>query len=206
MVISYYGNEFFRVQFGDIVVAINPASKEILGKTVKFGADIAVLGSLGSELGALDQVRYAGKDPFVIDSPGEYEIKGVVVKGWPAQRSDRASNHSIIYMLELEGMNLCFLSGLSNPAISPGALQELSEVDILFVPIGGGDVLDSASAYKLAVSLEPHLVIPSHYDEKSLKLFLKEAGAEGIKSVDKLTVKKRDLQNKEVEAVVLRAL
>ena len=51
-------------------------------------------------------------------------------------------------------------------------------VDILFVPIGGDGVLDPAQAYKLAVSLEPKLIIQMHYgdvgDKNALKTFLKE--------------------------------
>jgi hypothetical protein len=48
-------------------------------------------------------------------------------------------------------------------------------------------------------------VIPVLYDDKSLKVFLKEAGSEDVKSVDKLTLKPRDLAGKESETVVLAA-
>ena len=44
-----------------------------------------------------------------------------------------------------------------------------------------------------------------HYDDKSLKAFLKEAGAEGTKAEEKLTVKKKDLDGKQCEVVVLGA-
>ncbi|KKR65419.1 MAG: hypothetical protein UU06_C0019G0014, partial [Parcubacteria group bacterium GW2011_GWB1_40_5] len=52
--------------------------------------------------------------------------------------------------------------------------------------------------------------IPSHHGDvgvnNSLKMFLKEAGEEGIKPVDKLTIKKKDLEGKEGEVVVLEAV
>src|SRR3989338_488837 len=71
---------------------------------------------------------------------------------------------------------------------------------------GQGDgVLGHAAAYKLAVQLEPKVIVPMHYDEKSLKAFLKEAGAEGTKAEEKLTIKKKDLEGKEAEVVVLSA-
>ena len=47
-------------------------------------------------------------------------------------------------------------------------------------------------------------VPPVGYDEKSLKLFLKEAGAEGVKPEEKLTLKKKDVAGKENEVVVLK--
>ena len=84
-------------------------------------------------------------------------------------------------------------------------------IDILFVPIGGtsngGGVLDPATAHKLAVQFEPKLIVPSHYGEvgeaNALKKFLKEAGEESVKPIDKLTIKKKDLEGKEGDVVVL---
>jgi L-ascorbate metabolism protein UlaG (beta-lactamase superfamily) len=75
--------------------------------------------------------------------------------------------------------------------------------DILITPVGGEGTLSAAEAEKLAVKLEAKIVIPILYDDKSLKTFLKEAGAEGTKAVDKLTIKPRDLAGKQGEVVVL---
>jgi L-ascorbate metabolism protein UlaG (beta-lactamase superfamily) len=69
--------------------------------------------------------------------------------------------------------------------------------------VGGEGTLSAAEAEKLAVKLEAKIVIPILYDDKSLKTFLKEAGAEGTKAVDKLTIKPRDLAGKQGEVVVL---
>jgi hypothetical protein len=206
MVITHYGFEFFRVQFGDIVMAINPISKELSEKSVRFGADIAVIGSFLPEHSGVEQVRFGGKEPFVIDSPGEYETKGVVVKGWYAPLKDSTQQRRVIYMVELEGMNLCFLTGLCDTNIPREIMEELSEVDVLFVPFGEEGLLSPALAYKLAVGLEPKIIIPARYNESSLKLFLKEAGALDLKPIEKLTIRKRDLVDKEAEVVVIKAI
>ncbi len=84
MVITYYGGDCFKVQFGDTVVAVNPIGKDSSLKAVRFGADIALVGAHDPDYNGIEQVRSAVKEPFVIDGPGEYEIKGVVVKGYPA--------------------------------------------------------------------------------------------------------------------------
>ncbi len=103
-------------------------------------------------------------------------------------------------------MNLGFLGALSDHNLSPEAKEALDGIDVLFVPIGAGEVLDPAIAHKLSVQFGAKLVIPSHYDigdKNSLKTFLKEAGEESSKPVDKLTLKKKDLEGKDGEVVVL---
>jgi len=79
----------------------------------------------------------------------------------------------------------------------------LGDIDILFVPIGGGDVLEVPQASKLAVKLEARLVIPMHYDKNALEAFLKEEGVPGQKAEDKLTIKKKDVSVMEGEVRVL---
>ena len=82
----------------------------------------------------------------------------------------------------------------------------MEAVDVLFVPIGGQGALNASQAYKLAVSIGPKIIIPVHYgnigDADALKAFLKEAG-ENPKPEAKLTLKKKDLEGKDADVVVL---
>ena len=87
--------------------------------------------------------------------------------------------------------------------ISTETRGEIGSPDILFVPIGNNDLLDPAEAYKLAVSLEPKIIIPMDYDEKTLKAFLKEGGQDKVAPIDKLTLKAKDIVGREGEIVVL---
>jgi L-ascorbate metabolism protein UlaG (beta-lactamase superfamily) len=95
---------------------------------------------------------------------------------------------------------------VNTPVLPKESDEAIEEVDILFVPIGGDGVLDPASAYKLAVSIGPKIIIPIHYGEigskDALKQFLKEAG-ENPTPVPKLTLKKKDLEGKDADVVVL---
>ena len=101
---------------------------------------------------------------------------------------------------------MCFLGVLDSEKLPPETIEELDEIDVLFVPIGGEGVLAPAAAYKLAVSLEPKIIIPTHYGDvgakDALKVFLKEAG-ESPKAEEKLTLKKKDLEGKEADIIVL---
>jgi hypothetical protein len=59
------------------------------------------------------------------------------------------------------------------------------------------------------VQFEPKHIIPSHFDsgkKDTLKQFLKEAGAENVSPVDKLTIKRKDIEGKEGDVVVLQVI
>jgi L-ascorbate metabolism protein UlaG (beta-lactamase superfamily) len=211
MVITYHGLEFFKLQLGDLTVAFNPPSKESKFKAPRFGADIVLISMNDVDMNGGDQLSYGERAPFVITGPGEYEVKDVFIKGLEdfsarEAKDERAIN--TIYSLSLDSMNLCFLGALSSKELPAQTIEALDNIDILFVPIGGSGVLNAADAYKLAVSLEPKLIIPMHYidsDKSALKTFLKEAGEE-VKPVDKLTIKKKDLEGKEGDVIVLQAV
>lgn len=204
MIITYYGAEFFKVQFGDITLAFNPISKDSKLKPSRFGADIVFVSAHHPDFNGIDQVTHGEKKPFVVSGPGEYEVKGVFIKGLPAtSKHDGKDLINTIYTVSLENMNICFLGAL-NADIKNETVEALDEVDILFVPIGGEGVLESAKAYKLAVSLEPKIIIPMQYNEAHLKAFLKEAG-ENPKPETKLTLKRKDLEGKEGDVFVLES-
>ena len=208
MVISYAGGECFKVSKGDLTLSFNPPAKESKLASAKFGADIALVSLDHPDFNGSENAAFGERQPFVIEGPGEYEIKDVAVRGFGVpsgyglDKSD-LSKINTIYSVALEGMNLCFLGALGNAELPTSAKSELDGIDVLFLPVGGSDVLGHAAAYKLAVQLEPKVIIPMHYDAASLKAFLKEAGAEGTKPEEKLTIKKKDLDGKEAEVVVL---
>jgi L-ascorbate metabolism protein UlaG (beta-lactamase superfamily) len=211
MVINYLGGECFKVSFGDITLAFNPASKDSSVKTAKFGSDIVLVSLNNPDFNGIENAQFGERAPFIVAGPGEYEIKEITVKGFASKSGYGAKGSetylNTVYFVTLEGMNLCFLGALGTADLPQEAKEELEDVDILFTPIGGSGVLDHAESYKLAVKLEPHVIIPMHYGDMggkdALKSFLKEAGAESVKPIDKLTLKKKDLDGKQAEVVVL---
>jgi len=199
MIITQHGLEYFKVQFGNTVVAFNPVSKESDSKTTKFGADIAISSLHHQNFNGFESVTHGNKEPFRVSGPGEYEVQEVFIKGLPT-KTEYGGQEKIntIYTVELEGMHMCFL-GVLNSADIPAKVKE--EIDGV-----AGEVLDPASAYKLAVNFEPSVIVPMHFEEggKEIKTFLKEGGQEGEKAIDKLTVKKKDLADKEASIVLLK--
>lgn len=205
MVITYHGGQCFKVTFGDTTLAFDPISKKSKLSPVKFGSDFAFISLNHPNFNGIDQVAHGNKEPFVVSGPGEYEFGHVTARGYGVKTVyEKVDRYNTIYQVRLEEMNLLFLGALGSVDIDPKILGDIGDVDVLFLPIGGGDVLDVPQAYKLAVKLEAKVIIPMHYDANALKAFLKEAGIEGQKAVDKLTLKKKDLLVMEGEVVVLK--
>ena len=211
MIITYQGVEFFKVQFGDTILAFNPISKESKFKPTRFFADVALVTANHPDFNGVENLSYNGKDPLVISGPGEYETKGVFIKGFQSKTNYGGKEKiNTVYTVVLEGMTLCFLGAVVDEKLSPEFMEAIEDIDVLFLPIGDGGTLDAVKANKLAVTLEPKIIIPMHYGDvgvaNSLKKFLKEAGEESAKPTDKLTLKKKDLEGKEGEVVILEAV
>lgn len=207
MVITHHGAEFFKVSFGDTTLAFNPISKDSKLTGTRFGSDIALVSLNDPDTNGVDQVAHGERQPFAVMGPGEYEVNDITIKGFPSVSNyKKAKRINTVYSVTLEGMNLAFLGALGSPELSQEALEEFDDIDILFLPIGGEGVLDAAGAAKLATKLEPRLVIPMHFgnvgEKDALKKFLKEEG-EHVMPTDKLTIKKKDLEGKEGDIVVL---
>lgn len=207
MIITYNGGQCIKASFGDTTIAFNPAAKTSKNfETTKFGADIAFISMKHPDFNGREQVAHGTKQPFIVDGPGEYEVGDVTARGWGVLSTyDGGEYWNTIYQVQMEGMNLLFLGALSSPDIDPKILGELGDIDIIFLPIGGGDVLEVPEASKLAVKLEAKLIIPMHYDKKTLEAFLKEEGVQNVVAQDKLTIKKKDVSVMEGEIVVLGA-
>ncbi|OJI06965.1 MAG: hypothetical protein COX02_00235 [Candidatus Vogelbacteria bacterium CG22_combo_CG10-13_8_21_14_all_37_9] len=204
MIVSYFGQAFIKVQLGDLTLAFNPISKEADLKLSRFGADIAFVSSEVPEANGVESVTYANKTPFVINGPGEYEREGIFVRGFASEGEGASQN--TIYTLTIDNISICHLGLLKNPNLPTETVEELGSIDLLFVPIGDGPVLSPKEAAKLATSLEPKMIVPIMIDlddGTALKNFLKEVNGE-VKPIDKLTIKRKDLESKE-EVVVLKA-
>lgn len=207
MIITYFGKQFFKIGQGELVLAFNPVSKNSkTGINSRFGADIALVSVNHSDYNGVEQLSHGEREPFVIHGPGDYEIREIFFKGVMSE-TEIGGKHLIntVYIFTLDGINVAFLGALGNAEIAKDSREAINSPDILFVPIGGEGMLDPKSAAKIASSLEPKLVIPMDYDEKSLKAFLKEMGEEDAEVSDKLTLKRKDLEGKEGEVVVLKA-
>jgi len=206
MIITYLGKQFFKIGQGSLTVAFNPISKDSKSSISpsRFGSDMALSTINHPDYNGFDMVSHGDTVPFEISSPGDYEIKDIFIKGIMTNTEISGKKYiNTIYSLSIENISLCFLGAISDEKLSSGVRSQIGSPDILFVPIGNESLLTPAQAYKLAVTLEPKVIIPMDYDEKTLKVFLKEAGQEKVTPIEKLTIKAKELIGREGEVVVL---
>jgi L-ascorbate metabolism protein UlaG (beta-lactamase superfamily) len=207
MIITHFGREHFKLQVGDLVFAINPISKDGRGKVAKYGADVTLVTTRHPDYNGADQTEHGGKVPFVISGPGEYEVKDTFIKGFGTttklqEGKKEVEYQNTSYVFTFDGIRITFLGALSM-MLQPEHKAVIDETDVLFVPVGNDSfLLNPYDAHKLAVSLEAKLVIPMDYDEVSLPLFLKEAGVHNLEPVEKLTIKRKDIEGKLGEVVL----
>lgn len=211
MVITYYGQAMVKFQLGDMVILANPISKEFDPKAPKMSAGVVLVGC--SETWADGRGNVGNSDqPFVIDGPGEYEIKGVFIQGMntvgPAGEDDPGqSKINTAYTIDLEGIRTAYLGALASEDLAPEVVEELGFIDIAVVPVGGHGTLEAKKAAKLITTLAPKMVIPILYQEdvtgSLLSTFLEEIGAKDLQSQEKIALKPKDLVGLEAEVTVL---
>ncbi len=145
------------------------------------------------------------KEPFVIDGPGNYEVRELMITGAASTVTiDKKEYFNTVYGFELDGIKVGIMGLIDDDKkLSPEAKEIAANADMLFMPIGGAIDIDAAKAYKIATSFDPNVIIPYEYDDASLKQFLKEGGQDKNESQDKATLKRKDLDGKEGFIMVL---
>ena len=208
MIITYLGKQCFKITQGDLTIAFNPVGKDSKSgiKTSRFGADIACVSLRTADYDGIDTVTHGDRTPFVIQGPGDYEIKDIFIIGSPAAPLDDGMIPTV-YTFTLDGISLAFLGPVAPGALPSEAREAIGGADVLFIPIGGKETLAASEAYKLAVATDAKIIIPMDYgadrEKDMLKIFLKEGGNEKLAAIDKLVLKRKDLEGKEGEIVVL---
>ena len=193
MELQFKGGNCLTLQTKKAKVVIDDNLKE-LGLSPIGKSDIALFTSK-----ELFKNRNDDGGAFVIDGPGEYEIKEISVKGIRARGNmdDPKKPTSTIYRIAVGSTMICVL-GHVNSDLSDEQLEQIGMIDILIVPVGNsGYTLDAVGAEKVIKKIDPKIVIPTHYEEKGVKYevpqasldeFLKEMSVTPEK-VDKLKFK-----------------
>jgi len=150
---------------------------------------------------------------FLVEGPGEYEVKDIFVQGIQSfhdtsEGKDRGMN--TIYTIEAEDLKICHLGDLGQKELTPEQVEQIGDVDILMIPVGGNFTIEAKEAVKIISQIEPSIVIPMHYFIPKLKIklegvdkFLKTMGIKKLDPVAKLSIKKKDISPEEAKIVVL---
>lgn len=188
MVITYHGDNFFKVVSGQITLAVDATSdrlKPTLSLKTITPSDASIFSS--SE---------------VITSPGEFELGGIHINGLQVIPESTPKFIKTIFLVKgIEEFRLAFLGHLSDELPS-SLIEELGSVDILFLPVGQPPYLAPEVAAKIAKQIEPQLIIPAPHKPADLDKFVKELG-QTVQSDNKLTLKYKDLPTKPLQIISL---
>lgn len=206
MDIYWHGQAHFKLKGKNTTVVIDPYDSEFTGlKLAKdLTADVVLSTHEHQDHNNTASVKgTAQASPMIFKQPGEYEVSSIIITGISSfhddtQGSERGLN--IIFHIMMDGLNIVHLGDLGQSKLTEEQIVQISETDILLIPVGGIYTIDGKQASDIVAQLEPRIIIPMHYFIDGLKFqldtvdkFLKEMGVEGVTPQPKLSITKEKL-------------
>lgn len=205
MDITWYGLSCFRIREAGVTVICDPYDRTVGLQLPKVRADIL---TISHDRPGHNSAERVGGEPKVIRGPGEYELKNVFITGattYHRRRKEDAPERNVMFFFEFGDLTVGHLGDLGEiPTQSEIEELNLGEVDVLFVPVGGGDTLDPTRAVEVIGLFEPRLVVPMHYQQPELSAlwannlepvdkFLRELGTTAPEAQEMLKLTKSSL-------------
>jgi L-ascorbate metabolism protein UlaG (beta-lactamase superfamily) len=197
--ITWLGHACFRLKGSQAVVITDPFPPDLGYSLSKATANIV---TVSHQHPSHAYVQGVGGEPKVVQGPGEYEISGVLLLGIAAYHDadgGQKRGKNTVYLMEIDGITVCHLGDLGQ-ALTPAQVEEIGDVDVLLLPVGGVSTIDASQAAHVIRQLEPKAVVPMHYKTPAIKReldtvdkFLKEMGLDGIEPRPKLSVNRSNL-------------
>ena len=215
MQIVWHGHSLFQITTNPeknnlVKIVIDPFDKSIGLRIPKLEADILLITHQHHDH---NNIKAVTGNPFLIEGPGEYEVKNTFIQGIPAFHDDsqgKERGRNTIYTIESEGLKICHLGDLGQKELNEEQLEKIGRVDILMIPIGGIYTISAKESGKIMSQLEPKITIPMHYAIPNLKIkldslnkFLKVFAIKSLAPIKKLSIKKKDILADESKIVVL---
>ena len=213
MYITWHGQSCFQIassqgKNNQVNIVIDPFANSTGLHLSKLTADILLVTHNHNNIKSVEG------NPFLIEGPGEYEVKEVALQGISSPHDavlEKERGLNTIYTIETEGLRLCHLGDLSQKELTSEQVEKIGDIDILMIPIGGVYTISAKEAAKVMSQIEPNITIPMHYKIPKLKIkldgldkFLKTMGIKKIEPLAKLSIKKKDISPEEAKIVVLK--
>lgn len=191
MDITWYGHSCFRLmERGQISIVTDPYSDTIGLPELKLKADVVTISHAEPGHNFIEAVK---SDPHVIQGPGEYEVGGVFISGFAMHDVEAATPRwNVSYLFQYGDLTVLHLGDLSHVP-DQSTIEALGEVNVVLVPVGGGNGLRAAQAADVIALIEPQYIVPMHYSLPNLKIeldtvdkFLKVMGVSKVQEEDVL--------------------
>lgn len=214
MQLKYLGHASFLIKSKDAKLVTDPFDPKAVG--IKYPKQEADIVTVSHGHGDHNNVAGVSSEALVIDWPGEFEKKGIRVKGIATYHDDKKGaerGENIVYKITADDVNILHCGDLGH-ALTDEVLEQIGDIDVLLVPVGGFYTIDAEKAVEVIKKVDPYIVVPMHFNHPDLdqktfgsltdvQAFCKAYGIEKPESVDQLTVKKEDLSEEETRIVVM---
>jgi len=199
MDITWSGHSCFRIKGRHGIVITDPYSPD-LGYTL--GNPTAHIVTVSHQHPGHSYVQGISGKPRPVTGPGEYEISGILIIGiatFHDTEGGRKRGKNTAYVMEIDEVSICHLGDLGH-VLSVNQVEELGNVDVLLLPIGGVSTINASMAAEVVRQLEPKALVPMHYKTPALnrelepvERFFKEIGVKNVNSQPKLSITKSSL-------------
>lgn len=202
MDIQYIGHSCFRLRGKQGLVITDPFNSEVGFNLPTLRADVVTISHDHADHNNASAIKgtAARNNPFVIDTPGEYEIQGVSVYGYPSYHDDQQGEQrgkNTMFSIFIDDIHVLHLGDLGH-ILDEKMIEEIPDVDVLLVPVGGIFTINPQQAMEVINMLEPAYVVPMHYKTEqhnqktfgemaTVDDFMQKAGKE-MQTSDKLTI------------------
>jgi len=191
--ITWLGHSCFRLRGRQATVITDPYSPSLGYSLGKPKADII---TVSHQHEGHSYVSGIEGNPKPVLGPGEYEIGGVLIIGVATFHDNvrgEQRGKNTVYVMEVDEIAVCHLGDLGH-VLTAEQVEELGDVDVLLLPVGGVSTIDAPTAAEVVRQLEPRVVVPMHYKTTTLswklesaERFLKEIGAKEVNAQPKLS-------------------
>ena len=174
--VEFHGANCLRFKAPGISIVVDDNLEQLQAKSITTAKDVVCLTD--------SEFPRPKKAKLIFDMPGDYEVSGVFITGvranpWLENNPDDQPRRSTIYKITVGNIDYV-VSGHIQPALDDTQLQRLGSVDVLFVPVGGGQTLDATAAWELSKNLSPKVIVPTYYQQAGIKFANQQEGYEAF--------------------------
>lgn len=168
MEITWLGHSSFLIKDSKGRTVLTDPFDETVGYKVFEGeADLVTISHHHFDHDYIEKIK---GNPAVVDKVGFFNVCDIDIKGIPSyhdnvQGAKRGEN--VIYVFKIDNYRVCHLGDLGH-VLSLKDKDEIGEVDILLIPVGGNYTIDGKEATAVCKLINPKLVIPMHFKTSAI--------------------------------------
>jgi len=189
--IRWRGHASFLIEAYGKKIVTDPFNAKLGYPLTPVAADIVTVSHEHWDHNAVETIE---GNPLIIRGNDTVQTAGIIIKGiasWHDQHQGRERGANTIHKISAEGLDLVHLGDLGQ-VLSAQQVQQIGNVDILLLPVGGKFTVGAGDAALIVNLLRPKIVIPMHFGTPHLSFALAPV-EEFISRFDKV-IKKSFLQ------------